>query len=374
MTSTTSTAIDALLDRLSEYEQASAPVVSLYLDLSADQHGREQYRAFVQQAFGDELQTYPAASAERRSLEQMQARVLAYVADEVPPAVESVAVFACDGEPPLFEAIQLEVPLDGHRLYVDRRPHLFPLARLHDQYTTCAAVLVNTNTARIHLVAVGTVQRAETVRSEKVRKVSGGGWSQARFQRHTSEAHQRHMKEAAEALTRLVDEERLSQVLIAGDDQAVAMLQRELPPRVADVVVDVLRLDIRTPEHEVAREVVDTLRRRDAELDRDVVQAAIGAYRSGGLGTIGLARVQAALELGQVDRLLVPAAPAVSAGHTDVDVTATVPKEQASRVPEPTVEALVAAARRTDATVTFIEDAALLAPAGGVAALLRFRV
>lgn len=99
------------------------------------------------------------------------------------------------------------------------------------------------------------------------------------------------------------------------------------------------------------------------------------AYRSGGLATVGLTGVRTALERGQVDRLLVPAVPSEGAAdQASADAMATAPKEQHSELDEAAIEGLVTLARRTDAEITFIEDAKLLAPARHVGAMLRYRV
>jgi peptide subunit release factor 1 (eRF1) len=50
------------------------------------------------------------------------------------------------------------------------------------------------------------------------------------------------------------------------------------------------------------------------------------------------------------------------------------PKDQRSELDESAIEELVTLARRTDAEITFIEDARLLAPARHVGAMLRYRV
>jgi stalled ribosome rescue protein Dom34 len=88
------------------------------------------------------------------------------------------------------------------------------------------------------------------------------------------------------------------------------------------------------------------------------VTRVLDAYRAGGLGMIGVPGVSAALDNGQVHELLLVADPARlegADGRTIADV-------------------LVAKARQTSARVSFVEDPALLAEAGGVGALLRFRV
>ena len=76
------------------------------------------------------------------------------------------------------------------------------------------------------------------------------------------------------------------------------------------------------------------------------------------LRTPRLAGTRAALDNGQVHELLLVASPDRLEG---ADGAAT-------------ANELVTKARQTDARVTFIEDAALLAEAGGVGALLRYRL
>jgi hypothetical protein len=66
--------------------------------------------------------------------------------------------------------------------------------------------------------------------------------------------------------------------------------------------------------------------------DAERVSQVLGAYRAHGLATVGVAGVKAALERGQVDRLLVPAIPAASAADqksSGVDSSGT--KEQRGR-------------------------------------------
>jgi peptide subunit release factor 1 (eRF1) len=68
----------------------------------------------------------------------------------------------------------------------------------------------------------------------------------------------------------------------------------------------------------------------------------------------------------------VPAA--TSADEVSPDVNASTERFAQSPLREETIEELVLHARRTDAAVTFIEDASQLVPAGGVAAFLRFQL
>lgn len=72
-----------------------------------------------------------------------------------------------------------------------------------------------------------------------------------------------------------------------------------------------------------------------------------------GLGCIGTEKTRQAFEAGQVDALL------VTGNNAQLGAAA---------------DELVTRARRTSAKVRFIEDPSLLAPYGGVGALLRFKI
>src|SRR5688572_4627410 len=149
-------AVTDQIDRLAAFEPAPYPVVSLYLNTQPGQTGRDQFHAFVRKEFAARSRTYPAKSPERESLDQDLERISAFLQSEVQPSANGVAVFACSaGE--LFETVQLTAPIGEHSLYIGDRPHLYPLARVESLYPRYAAVIADTNTARILVFATGEV-------------------------------------------------------------------------------------------------------------------------------------------------------------------------------------------------------------------------
>ena len=89
------------------------------------------------------------------------------------------------------------------------------------------------------------------------------------------------------------------------------------------------------------------------------------------LAVVGGEGVRAALELGQVEELVITADPTI------LEPAAASPPHlpDAERTPEETLaDELIVKARSTAAHVRFIEDPALLAAYGGVAASLRFKL
>ena len=191
-------------------------------------------------------------------------------------------------------------------------------------------------------------------------------------------------------LERVVREEGITQILLSCDEVSLPLIRDQMPKHLAEKIVDHMRLGAHATAAEVLQKSLEAMQRLNTRTDREKVEAAIGAYRAGGLGVVGPEDTLAALITGQVEELLIttnmqhlqgmpvgapmgsandtalaePAVPTVSAG------------EPAEAQPEVVrlADELITKAKQTSASITFIEDPHLLAGYGGVAALLRFRI
>jgi peptide chain release factor subunit 1 len=334
-----------------------------------DEHGRDRFDPFLRKELAERIRTYPQHGPERESLEQDAEKIRAYIAEQVTPSANGLAIFASSGAQ-LFEAVQLLAPIDAHRLYVDTQPHLYPLARVLDQYPRYAVLVADTNLARIVVFAANEVERTASIEGRKSKRHKMGGWSQARYQRHVDNDRAQHAKEVVDALQKIVRAEAISSVLLSGDAVIVPLIREHLAKDVAERLVELEGLDIRSPLHEILETSVEALRARDAQTDRERVDALVDAYRANGLACAGVEATRAAFELGQVDELLIAAQPeALAPTSTDAAVASAQPSQG-----EQAAEELVTQARKTGATIRFIEDVALLTPIGGVGAFLRFKL
>jgi peptide subunit release factor 1 (eRF1) len=378
------------LDRLAAFEPTPYPVVSLYLNTQPDQNGKDRYQAFVRKEFKARARTYPQHSPERESLDRDLERIARYLDKEVNRSSNGVAVFACSAAD-LFDVVQIAAPIEHHWLSIGDRPHLYPLARVDSQCPSYAAVLADTNSSRILVFAGAELVNEQNIAGVKTRRGSEGGWSAKRFQRHVENFHLHHAKDLIETLDRVVRQEGITQILMAGDEVIMPLLREQMPKHLAERIVDHLRIDAHAPLGDVIRLSLEAMKRVNERTDRDKVEAAIGEYRAGGLGVVGPDDTLDALVKGQVDELLVssslhelkhmPGSPAVRAQvlATNVRAEASAAAAVAGEAAEANVEsvriadALITRARQTGAAITFIEDPSLLADYGGVAALLRFR-
>jgi peptide subunit release factor 1 (eRF1) len=379
------------LERLAAFGQVPYPVVSLYLNTQPGQTGRDQFQTFVRKEFAARGRTYPGGSPECESLEQDLEKIARFLEIELNPAANGVALFACSaGE--LFETVQLTAPIDQHWLYIGDQPHLYPLARIESLYPRYAALLADTNSARVLVFSTGELVAETEVRGTKTKRTSQGGWSQARYQRHIENFHVQHAKEVVDALEKIVAREGIDQVIVAGDEVITPLLREEMPKALAEKIVDHVRLGTTAPIGEVVRASLEAMKRVKERTEREKVEAAVGAYRAGGLGVVGSEETLAALQKGQVDELLISAslrqlqpvgarasrgaAAEARAALPEPAVASAAAGEAAGASPDAVrlADELITRATQTAAAITFVEDTALLEGYGGVAALLRFRV
>src|SRR3982750_679560 len=96
--------VDDHLERLLAFEPTSLPVISVYLNTQADQHGRTPDLApYLQREFKSIARTWPAASPERESFDKDAGKILAYIEDRLDESANGLAMFACHGSGEFFE-------------------------------------------------------------------------------------------------------------------------------------------------------------------------------------------------------------------------------------------------------------------------------
>jgi peptide chain release factor subunit 1 len=369
------------LDRLAAFEPTDAPVLSLYLDMRANEHGRRTWDTFLRKTFAERPQTLKGDA--RKSFEQDVERIRSYLETDLRKSADGLALFACSAADGFFEAVQLDVPVEADWLFIGSVPHLYPLMRVNDQFPRYAALLVDTNSARLFVFGLGTRETEREVKNQKTRRTTMGGWSQPRYQRHIENFHLHHIKEVIDVLDRTVREEALNQIVLACDAVTRPLLMEQLPKHLADKVLDVMSLDIRTPEHQVLQETLELLRDTDASTDAAQVQRMFDAWNAQGLGVVGPEATLRALEMGQVEELLITAQPSAlrrpnqitgDMAPAPVDIDTNAPGSEHDADQHRLADHFVVHAHNSGARVRFIEDAQLLADVGGVGALLRFRI
>lgn len=382
-----STTLEQVIDRLAAFEPVELPFISLYLNAQPNQHGRDDFDRWLRKEFSERSRTFRANRPDRESFNRDVERITEYLSREVKPETNGIAIFACAGADDFFEALQLQAPIENHRLYIYNQPHLYPLARLMDQYPRYAVLVTDTNRARLFVFGRNKTLKTDEVTNVKTNRSQVGGWSQMRYQRHLEQYHLQHVKEVVEMLDAVVRDEGIEQIILAGDEVVLPIIREQMPKALSEKVIDVLRLDINAPEREVLDETMAALKEYDAQTDADKVEQMFNQYRAGGLAVVGSQDTLEALSMGMVEELIITARlQNVEGDKEDVAILSD------NEVPDPVVggqdgavselksdsiivaDDLVTRARQTGARVTFIEDPTLLEEVGGVGAILRYRL
>src|SRR5256714_7474817 len=234
-----------LLNRLLEFDSTELPVISLYLNGQANEHGKHDLGPFIRKQLAGRARTYAPHSRARESFDEDFVRIERFLENDFKSATQGLAIFACAGAQDFFQAGQFEVPFERHQLFVYDRPHLYPLARLIDQYRRYAVVLADTNRAKIIVFAAGHTLARKDVENVKTKRTQVGGWSQSRYQRHLENYHLHHAKEVIDVLERTIKDEAINNVILAGDEPpAIPILREQMNTEPSDKVDDALSLGI----------------------------------------------------------------------------------------------------------------------------------
>jgi peptide chain release factor subunit 1 len=349
--------VTELLRRLADRTPTHLPVLSVYLDMRPQATGQSPGRRASLTIMRDRLReiedTLGPRGEELDSFKADAERIRAYLDDDFDRSAEGLAIFACSGDD-LWETVEAGLPFEDE-VSVDSVPQLFQLARLLDEHETAVIAIVDTNTARLFVSRIGRLAEVGGPDEDSVhhQKRSTGGWSQARYQRHIDKHHQDFAKEAAETIAALVDRYGAERLVIGGDEVATTPLLDELPQELHERLGEVARVDIKAPPDEVADEVRPILERMEEEASRSAADLVVAAVRSGGLGVGGVEATRRALEIGQVDTLVLGENGAVA---DDVR------------------NDLVRAAATSAAEVEVVADHEGLERLGGVGGILRYRI
>lgn len=378
---TETTLPEKLMERLLGFEPTPAPVISLYLDTRTNEQGQRTFMPLVRKQLNERIKSYDLHSEERMSIEEDFVRITRYLESEMTGEVQGLAIFACSAADDWFEIGHFEAPFERNRLFISDRPHLYPLARLIDQYRQYAVVLADRNRAQIFVFATGRAVERQELQNVKTKHTKVGGWSQSRYQRHEENYHLHHAKEVVEALEKIVREEGINHIILAGDEETVIPLLREqMPKTLEEKVIDAMSLGIDTPEHELLDESLKVFRRHDSLSDMEKVERLLNEFRADDLGVAGVPETLAALSNGQVEEMLIAATPeSLQYDEEEVKKVLTLYRGE-EPLPDELDQRSVAdeLVRRANvlssAKVTFIEDKKRLELVGGVGGFLRYRI
>jgi protein required for attachment to host cells len=370
------------ISRLAHLPPSPNPVVSCFVNTLPLGNGRPTHPMFLKKAFAERVRSFPDRSAARERLEADRDRIIEYLAN-LDPVPRSTAVYA-SAEDDLWETLEFRTTFDDHRLVVGPVPHLYPLVKLADQAPRYAVCVADVHQARVVVAGLGGVLGEEDFDApQPIDRTRVAGWAEVRYQARIEDHIQKHAREVVERLEAIVREGEVDYVILGGDDLILGELRRQLTPAVREKIIDEEPIAIDASAHQILARTIEVVRRTEADDSRKLADTAVDRFRAGGLAVAGLEPTIEALNLEQVDRLLLAegfdGASGWQCAECRVMGLPPAPTEcPFCGTPLPAEidlrEAMVRRAERTGRRVEIVEGHAGLEGLDGVAALLRYRV
>lgn len=367
------------LNKLLEFSPGPRPFTSIYLDTTANETGKKTFEVFLKKQISEQRDRFREGTEDRQNFDADVQRIEEFLSS-LDPATQGVAIFACRPAG-LFKTFEFQVPFRENQFDVLDRPLLFPLIKLISQNHRYAVAQADTNSAHIYVMSRGEVIKRDDIQNEKTNRTEVGGWSQMRYQRHVEKFHQQHANEVIEELEKLVGNDRIEMVVLAGDESVIIpLLKDEMSKELAAKVAGTMTVSVNAAEHEVLEEAEKVIFRHTSLSDIERIEQLKEQDYDGGLGVTSLEKVMAALLNGQVQELYLVSDPDTieyNIGQVNKlfkDYSPGVDEElpDAKRSALVIEEALRLAAQTAD-DIRFIDDASLLKEGGGVGALLRYQ-
>jgi peptide chain release factor subunit 1 len=381
MTTTTSASATEL--RLPEavvtLERTPAPtgrVLSVYLDSSP---GRIAGHAYLL-AYRDAIRALRATlgSSEHTLFETAAAQAEAYVSSAPVAHHHGLAVFASGDESYLYAVGLADAPPE--RVDWDSKPRLAPLERIVDDNERIVVALFDSERARIFSVFMGAIELEQQLHDDVPSKQATGGWyslAQTHMSRHREDHVRRHADRTVHALMRLLRERSFDRLLVAGPDEALTLLRRELPRPLRTRLAGELQLELSATETQVLSAARDAAEMLERVSEKHVVDELM---TGGAHAVVGLDETLCALADGRVHLLVVantfhtPGARCTACGRLTAYVHHCPACGSATTPLSDLCEAVVAEARSHGGRVEFVSGAAdrRLEDHGGIGAWTRY--
>lgn len=369
---------EGTLRALAGWSTDGFPVTSLHLDVDGRRYARREDYLTVMEDLLKSIDPGGLPRDHHRSVEADVERIRRFVREEFDRSGDRGLAAFCSSGSGLWEAVALPLPVRSG-VEVGPRPRLIPLEAMLEELETFCTVVADRERARFFVTSLGRVVELGELEDEVPGWHDQGGWSQARFQRHIKDHVQRHLKRVADRLLALAKRGRFDHLVLAGTEELVADLERELHDYVARRVIDRTSMRIGAGPDEVLRHVLELESRLEAKREAEAVDRLIHEVGSGtGRASAGLAETVSALETGRAETLVV--SPALSAdgvrcpscGHLDTEGVRCPACGAALEGTAQLVEMLVESALRQRCRVETVEGSEQLERLGGIGALLRF--
>jgi peptide subunit release factor 1 (eRF1) len=293
------------------------------------------------------------------------------------------AVFACSAQN-VWREFDLPPTLPATQLFVDRHFHLKPLAHLLGESPRLGVVLVDRHRARIFDLRLGELTEREGLfqpLSRKGRSDGYAGYDGGHAQRRLEDEVRQHFKAVDEFLKESLEKGVFEKWILGCHDSHRSQIEQQLHPYVSQALLGHFPADMsRVASDEIRTQAQRIVEDWQSERRHELVTQVLSQARGNGRGVTGLRRVLRALEMGEVQTLLIGehlqahAVECAGCGHLDAHMVSFCPVcGRATQEIVDVSEAILPWVIRRDIETLYVPDNPEFDTVGNIGALLRFR-
>jgi peptide subunit release factor 1 (eRF1) len=351
--------------------------LTLYIDTKrADEAQKDRIRLFLKHE-SQRIRAEIGGNGHHDVIERGIRQIEDFINTSLHAETQGVALFSCPTKN-FFVPIQLPVTVEP-QLTIGTRPQLRQLLRLRQAHPQMIVAMIDAKTARLARLAFRhLVQEVDIENPEVPRKHDQGGWSQSNIQRHVQDHIDRHHKEAADAVNKMVEGGSVKGLILVGQERNIGNFRGYLSKHASDLLIGDLHLDMRSTSDEIVDACQRLIQQKTYATTQERLAALQEARKSSGRGALGAQEVADAvnqrklMELFITDDSRLQGWKCSGCGIIGESVPLACPACSGSVATIDLIEEFLAAAETENAAVCFVDDFPLLDRHQGVGATLRF--
>lgn len=293
------------------------------------------------------------------------------------------AIFAC-GKKNIWREFDLPPTLPATQLFVNNRFHLKPLAAILGAQPRVCVAIVDRQRARLFDLRLNELSEREGLfRGLPRRGRSDGfaGYDAGHSERRVADEAMHHFKEVAEKLREELEKGTFEKLIIGCQESVWPEFEPHLHNYLKQRLLGHFSAEISSITNEQIRDKANRVLQEQLDARRqELVRAVLGEAQRDGLGVTGVRRVLRALEMGEVQTLLLGdnfrahGIECTNCGHLDTRTTSTCELcGQKTRELEDVSDAIIPMAIQRDIELFYVKNDPELDRVGNIGALLRFR-
>lgn len=372
---------------LAQFEDQASCALSFYFQPPAPQNkAHKEISILTKDLARQALQQMESRNVSRENMESVRDdlnRIVRLSQELRGNGVHAKAVFACAGQD-FWREYDLPAQLPGGVLQLNRHFYLKPLAQLLGAFPGLGVVLLDRHRARLFDLRLGELTEREGFfhpLSRRGRSDGFAGYDAGHAERRIADEAREHYRQVADVLKNGIEKHIFEKWILGCQDAHWSQFEPQLHLDVARKLIGRFNAEVAHARPQEIREqaqriFADWQERRWHELVRETIDQA----RSHGRGVTGLRRVLHALELGEVQTLLIgdhytsKAVECSGCGHLDAHLVSSCSIcGRSTRTISDVAEAILPWAIRHDVELFYVKDDREFDSVGNIAALLHYR-